>query len=272
MVKSRAETPGFFALFTARAKFRSREGHASEDSAGIVFFGYDAFLVRDAVFLGIHEVLSLSRDSNNREESDGYRKESARGGIVTHAAFNSVVDRIRDVTARAEAAAFIRFLLFVDSEGENDRIDKFDCRRRKIAGRGAERDGRTEGFAHCGFEHLDVAFSSVEHSLFVDYRDTFKGLRLVVSDTRLEGYLQIESDADRIETSVKGNRVDGDVRKRNRSLENSDARRAVDDVISAVGEENFDVFEAIAVSAGIEHSGNFKADVFPNAGILGIEF
>ena len=102
-----------------RAEFCSRERHILEDGAGVILLGRYAFLIGNAVFGCVDEILCGANDANDREDSERYGKISSLA--VNKSAVDLRGDRLGNVcTATAATAAAVVSLANLGCE--NDRI------------------------------------------------------------------------------------------------------------------------------------------------------
>jgi hypothetical protein len=100
-----------------------------------------------------------------------------------------------------------------------------------------------------GFENTYVAFASVKYYLFVKHSYTVKFLRAAITYASLESQFDIETNIYGIESTIKLNRIEINLCLRNTSIFYPYCTCVVNYLLAKIGQENFNVFKAIAISA-----------------------
>ena len=240
------------------AKLRNGEGHLSENAAGIAVGRLEAFLIGNRVFACRNQILTGTNETNDREDSE-------RDGEITSAAFGAKLSREtgdngeRNVVAGTNATASAFFVH--DLNTENDGINHLNNGGGKTAARGA---GLGERAKACVFgiasENVDRALTAVKHDVLVKHRHTVKLLRTAAADAGLKGHTNEITDRDRMKAAVELYRIDADRGPNYLGFLGANGAGAGDYVVAESGEENANVFKAIAVAAGVEYTVGLDAD------------
>ena len=195
---------------SGRIEFINGERHMLEHFAGIVGGRGNTFLFGDGVFRAVYEILRGALNAHDGEEAEGDGKHLAVV-FVRNSAVQTVADDLGEIL-RAEVAMMMN-LAYVQNAGiENEGIHDLENGGWEIVS-GAFRMGTAAEIRMGGIalEDIDVAFSAVENDLFLHYGNAVGLLRSAETSADLYGDLDIQSNADLIKASVKGDVVDVDI-------------------------------------------------------------
>ena len=195
---------------SGRIEFIDGERHMFEHFAGIVGGGRNAFLFGDGIFRAVNEILRGALNANDGEEAerDG---EYLAVVLVRDPAVQTIADDLGEIF-RAEMAVMAD-LAYVKNAGiENERIHDLKNGSGKIVS-GTFRMVATAEIRMGGIalEYIDVTFAAVENDLFLHYGNAVGLLRSAHTSADFHGDLDIQSNADLIKASVKGDVVDVDI-------------------------------------------------------------
>ena len=240
-----------------RTELRGRKRHIFEYSAGVILLGRDTLLVGNAILCCADKILCGTNDANDREYTE------RDGKISSLSVDKSAVDLGRDrlgnvVTATtATAAAVVRL---ANLGGKNDGINHLYDRRGNVL-RGAYGLGDSTVVREIGaaLEHTYVALSTKKNNALLEYCNTLKFLTSAAAQTRLEGYLDVELDGDRIKSAIEFYRINTDIGPGNAGILRANVGCMLDDIVAEVGKQNLYVLKAVAVAAGIEYAICFNA-------------
>lgn len=247
------------------AKFAHRESHMPEHGARIILASLDAFLVGNAIFRRLDQILGGTDDADHREDAKRYGQIATAVPIRKRSA-DTVTNGLGNVAAATAAMTFR--LLFADASAENDGIDDLHHRDRHVAtlvaraGLGAEI--RCVGTA---LENVDVALATVQDHVLFQNGHTVKFLASAAAYASLQFDLNVEANVDGIEPSVELHGVDMDGRPADRGALDADATGALQNLVAEIGQKHPHVFKAVTVAAGIQNAVGLDADHFsPTAG------
>ena len=82
----------------------------------------------------------------------------------------------------------------------------------------------------------------------------------VQADAGLEDELDVEADVDGVEAAVELDGVDADVGPGDAGILDPYLGGVLDDILSQIGQEDADVLEAVAVTAGVQNAVGLHAD------------
>jgi hypothetical protein len=98
-----------------------------------------------------------------------------------------------------------------------------------------------------GCKDADIAFASEEHTLFVVNGDTAEFLALSAGNTRFKEKLEIEAYIYRIISFIERDRINGYMCPEHFSTLATDVCCSVDDILTAFGKKDFEIFKAIFI-------------------------
>ena len=249
-----------------RAEFCSRERHILEDGAGVIFLGRYAFLIGNAVFGCVDEILCGANDANDREDAKRDGEISSRA--VNESSVDLCGDRLGNVcTATAATAAAVVSLAHLGRENDGvyylyDRRGHVLRRAYRLGDSAVVREIRT------ALEHAYVALSAEENYALFKNCNSLEFLTSSTAKTRLKGDLDVELDADGIKAAVELDRIDGNIGPGDAGILRPDVRGMLNNIVSEVGKQNLHVLEAVAVAAGIEDAICLDANRFALGNVL----
>lgn len=241
------------------SEFGNRERHLAENTAGVVFAGLEAFLVGNGIFGCVYYELRGSDKSYYREyaERNGKNSLTRRLTKLRREARGNGCGNIR-IAASAEAyARFFIGHLYTENNGVNDLGNSNGTVTLTASGLGKGAEARITGGAS---EYADGALSAVKYNVFVNNSHSVEFLRSAFSDTSLKNESYIVANGNRIEASVELNGVNSDRCPYNFCIAGADGSCARDNIVTEPRQIDADVFEAIAVAAGIENTVRLDAD------------
>lgn len=245
-----------------RTEFTHRERHRTEETARVILNGSHAFLIGNAVFNRIDEILCGTLNSYNGKETEGYKKGVCLPFVYQITVYLRIyaVGNLVYCTA-ALAAATMRGLNYLCAEDNG--IHGFEDSNRQIGGAGLMAADAAGTEAVClGFalEYADIAFASEEDHFLFHNSHTVKLPHIAGADAGFKYDFYVDFNAELIKSAVKGNIVDVDIGPQHLCVLGSDNRCPFDDFLTAAGQIYFYVLIAVLVTAGIENTVGVDAD------------
>jgi len=235
-----------------------------EQAAGIILLYFLAYLFRHAVFHCIHQELGGPFNADHRKEpqrDDQFVSLCVADVAAGYCAANSLRDF---VTAAATAAVLFRLY---DLAGKNDGIHCFHNSDGKIGGHGTAAAilGRTEaGAVIVTLEHTYISFAA-EQDYFLFYNgNAFDFLYISRGNTRFTSDTDIDLDCQLIESSVKGNTINIDVRPNDPGTFATNGNASIHKLLAVPSQEYTYILETVLVAAGIENFPCVDAYGFPD--------
>ena len=232
----------------------SWERHGLEYTARVIVLGRNTFLIGHGIFCRIDKVLSGTNNSHHREKSDGDSKILSASVTVIQNTVHPAGNGGRNVASGTAAAMTFALGLHYAST-ENDRLNHIHHSRGKIFGActrlgyctivGRRILGASEG--------ADLVIAAEQHHALFQNGNTVKLLRMT-SDTCFKGQFDKEFDIDRVKSTVKSDRINGNVCGNKLGIANADRSCMLNDLVAEIGQKHADVFKAITVAAGIQNS------------------
>ena len=251
-----------------RAEFVYRERHTVEQTARIVFVHFLTYLFWDTVFYCIYQILCRTFDADYREESQG-DNQFVSFGVADVAAGNGAANSLGNfITATAATAAFV--IRFYNFTGQNDRIHCFDYSDGKIGCHGAAAAvlGRAEtGAVAVALEYAYISFASKQDYLFFNDGNSFNFLYIPGRNTCLAGNTDIDLNRQLIESSVKRNTINIDIRPNNSGAFAAYCNTSINKLLAVSGQEYTYILETVLVTAGIKNPVCIDTYHFPRRGL-----
>lgn len=245
-----------------RSKLADGECHGTEKFAWVGRVIFDTFFVGDDKFGGLDEILSRTNEAYQRENTQGYNKDTLPISIaVANRGGEASGYTCGDVSCTATTANRFGDVRFKHFDPQHDRLydfyhgcgnDVFFVARLRL--------GTKSRAVAAAAENADIALTAPKHDLLFKHSDAVKFLALAGANATLEDDFDVKTDGDGVKTTVELDGVDADIRPSDRGIFGSDLGGMVDDILTYVGEEYFDIFKAISVTARVEHTMCFDAD------------
>ena len=273
-------TAAFIAVGYGKRKRSGREFgygklHGTEEIARIIGAAGHTLLVGNDEISGRDEILGGTNQPYQRENTQGNDQDAPVVILAAVTALAATVvtvvvpaqraretpgDGMRHVTGTTVAADWLMAERLQYPHPQHNGIDYLHHRSGDAAflvtGFGLGAEGGTVG---AGTEYAHRGIASEEHDLLFQNRDPVKfgGLRaasVTSADASLENELDVEADVHGVESPIELDRIQTDIGPGDAGILDPNLSGTVNDLTTQIGEENADVFKAIAIAAGIQNA------------------
>jgi hypothetical protein len=225
-----------------------------EQSAGIVFVYFLANLFGDAIFYCVYQILRRTLNTNDGEEPQG-DNQFVSLCVTNIAAGYCAANSLRNFVTAAATATTLLFW-FYNFAGQNNRVYCFYDSNGKIGSHRASAAvfGRAESRAVIiTLEYAYIAFAAEKNNLFLNNSDSFYFLYISRGNTRFTGNTDIDLNRQLIESSVKRNTINVDIRPYDSGTFAAYCNTSINKLLAVSGQKYTYILETVLVAAGIKN-------------------
>ena len=227
-----------------------RERERAEETAGVILFCLDAFLIGYGIIRAVHQDLRGANNANDREDTEG-DKQVVTGLRINELGREASIDGFGDLGAAAARVAALT--VTVDNLARQcDRIDGIDDRRRhcRIA---ATFGSCTVGIEGIGAERADIPFAAEEDDDLLQDSQAFKSGATRRAHAALASQFHVRLDRDLEETVVESHFGKRNVHPKDLGTDYADVAGTVENLLPFLRHKDPYVLIAISVAARIQH-------------------
>lgn len=237
------------------AEFTHGKRHGAKYVTGLILLNRHTFLFGDAALGCLDEILSGTNNANDREDAERHGQKSSAVMIVeAKRRIEGSDDRLGKVVFLTAAATVAVLGIFHDLGSKQNGINDLYDRRRIIFLTAVGLGTSAKAIAYVALEHTDVALATIEDDVLFQHGNALKLLRSSTANACLDANLYIKTNGNRKETTVELNGIDPNKGRNDLRTFCTDRRGVLQYFISEIGQIDTNVFKAIAVTTGIQHS------------------